>query len=113
MKSEIYNALAGLNRGFDVALESLKILEEKAVLPDDYVHERVIDLKERQAAINRMTAEKLESWEGHEAYRFDAMKREIEERYREEDIIPVAEAPVISEGPKTEGEGGTGDVPTR
>jgi len=37
MKSEIYNALATINRGFDVALESLTILEQEGVLSNDYV----------------------------------------------------------------------------
>jgi len=39
MKSEIYNALATINRGFDVALESLTILEQAGVLSNDYVQQ--------------------------------------------------------------------------
>jgi len=63
MKAETYNALASLNRGFDVALESLKILHEEGVLTGEYVQQQLEATEALRAGINSLILNKLEARE--------------------------------------------------
>ena len=59
MKAEIYNALATLNCSFDVALESLKVLQEEGVIKAEYVQRQKEVLEEIRAGINCVIASTL------------------------------------------------------
>lgn len=101
MKSEIYNALASLNRGFDLALESLTILRAKEVLAADYVEERSILVEELRANVNHMLHGKLETIEEEDWYKYGKMRITIEEGRRNETTTPTGDS-----GKDTSGENG-------
>ena len=63
MKSEVYNAIAALNRSFDVVLESLTILQQESVVPADYVQRKCEITEEVRADINALLMNRLESRE--------------------------------------------------
>ena len=89
MKSEIYNALAALNRGFDLALESLTICREKGVLPADYVEEQTVMAEELKAGVNHRLHDKLGTAELGDWTQFGKMRITIEERRRNETTTPT------------------------
>ncbi len=80
MKSEIYNALASLNRGFDVILESLKILQEEGVITAEYASEQNVLIQEMWSGINHMVVNKLHDRERGDRQHFSRMRQQIEER---------------------------------
>jgi hypothetical protein len=82
MKSEIYNALAGLNRGLDVAVESLTVLLGQGVLTAEYVERHTVMVEELRAGLNHMTVEKLHSREEEDWEQFGRMRITIEEGLR-------------------------------
>lgn len=82
MKSEIYNAHAGLNWGFDMALESLRLLQEQGVLTVQFVHDHTIMVEELKAGINRKIHEVLNDTELEGWTRFGKLRLEIEARNR-------------------------------
>ena len=84
MKAEIYNALASLNRGFDVVLESLKVLQEEGVLTADYVQDNSVFVEELRAGINHMIVEKLAYRETDDWAHFGKMRITIEELQKAE-----------------------------
>ena len=80
MKCEIYNAHAGLNWGFDMALESLRLLQEQGVLTVQFVHDHTIMVEELKAGINRKIHEVLNDAELEDWTRFGKLRLEIEAR---------------------------------
>ena len=84
MKMEIYNALAAINRGFDVTLESLTILKTEGVLTDDYVQQRTEIIEEIRAGLNHMILDKLQSREAKDWSLFGKMRIETELRLKQE-----------------------------
>jgi hypothetical protein len=52
LKSEIYNAIAALNRGFDATLESLKILHEQGVISEEFASDNSAKINKLWADIN-------------------------------------------------------------
>jgi len=83
MKAEIYNALAALNRGFEVVLESLTILQNEGVLTADYVQDQTPFVEELRAGLNHLIIEKLETREAKDWGHFGRMKQTIEARMKE------------------------------
>jgi len=63
MKAEIYNAIASLNRGYDIALESLKLLQERGVLDAGYAEDHTTLTDELRTGINCMIVNRLETSE--------------------------------------------------
>lgn len=84
MKAEIYNALASLNHGFDVVLESLKVLQEEGVLTADYLQDNSVFVEELRAGINHMIVEKLAARETEDWAHFGKMRIAIEELQKAE-----------------------------
>lgn len=84
MKAEIYNALASLNRSFDVVLESLKVLQEEGALTADYVQDNSVFVEELRAGINHMIVEKLAARETDDWAHFGKMRITIEELQKAE-----------------------------
>lgn len=82
MKSGIYNAHAGLNWGFDMALESLRLLQGQGVLGVQFVHDHAIMVEELKAGINRKIHEVLNDTELEDWTRFGKLRLEIEARNR-------------------------------
>jgi len=82
MKSEIYNALATINRGFDVALESLTILEQEGVLSNDYVQQQKESAETLRAGMNAVILNKLETREIADREHFARMQSATETRLR-------------------------------
>ena len=83
MKSEIYNALAGFNRGIDVALESLIILEHEGIWNGDYVQQQREILEQHRAGVNRLAHNKLQTREGDDEEHFAKMRATTEARLKE------------------------------
>ena len=83
MKAEIYNALAVMNRGFDVALESLKVFQEEGVLTEDYVQDQTVLVEERRAALNYMIIHKLSARETEDREHYEKMRATIEARLKQ------------------------------
>lgn len=63
MKDEIYTALAGLNRGFGMVLESLKTMHEQGVVTADYVQQQTEATELLRAGLNSLILNKLEARE--------------------------------------------------
>lgn len=74
MKTELYNALASLNRGFDVALESIKVLQEEGVLNAHHVEIRVVLIEKLRAEINQVILNQLQTRENHDQEHFENMQ---------------------------------------
>ena len=82
MKSEIYNALAGINRSFDVTLESLTILKMEGVLTDEYVRQQTEISEELRAGINHMILDRLQSREAADWAHYGQMKNRTAEELK-------------------------------
>jgi hypothetical protein len=83
MKAETYNALAAINRGFDVTLESLTILQQNDVLSADYVQQQTEMVEEVRAGMNHMILSKLEAREETDWACWGKLRLETEGRLRE------------------------------
>ena len=90
MKSAIYNALAALNQGVDAALESLTILKQEGVLPEDYVQDESVVMEDQRAGLNHMIVGKLLGREDEDWIHFGRMKITIEERHKREATTTTA-----------------------
>lgn len=93
MKAEIYNALASLNRGFDAAIEALKVLQEEGVLTADYVQDNNVFVEELRAGINHMIVENLAARETEDWAHFGKMRSAIEAQQQAE-ISPQINADI-------------------
>ena len=82
MKGEIYNALAALNRGFDLVAESLEILREKKILTKEYAQSQEVAVEELRAGINQKSVEKLNEREMEDWARLGKMRTAIEARMK-------------------------------
>lgn len=82
MKSEIYNALAAMNRSFDVMLESLTILKQEGVLTGDYVQQQTETAEEIRAGLNHAIWEKMELIEQKDWAEYGKKRIEGEMRLR-------------------------------
>lgn len=83
MKSEIYNALAALNRGAELQLESLTILEGEGKLASEYVEHQKQIIEETRCGINRGICNALQTSEAEDSYRFQQLRLETEARLKE------------------------------
>lgn len=82
MKAEIYNALAAINRGFDMTLESLKILQDEGVVSGDYVQRQREIAEEFRADINALVLNKLQTRESDDRDHFGKMRMSSEARLK-------------------------------
>lgn len=84
MKSESYDALAAINRGFDEALKSLTILKAEGVLTADYVQQQTEVAEELRAGLNYMILNKLERRENDDRDHFGKMRIAAETKLKEQ-----------------------------
>jgi len=82
MKSEIYNALAALNRSFDVVLESLTTLEQEGVVAAAYVQHQSECVEAFRAGINSLILNRLGTREVADREHFDKMRITTEARLK-------------------------------
>ena len=82
MKSEIYSALANLNRSFDVVLESLNILREQGVVSVDYVQRQTEIIEEVRSGLNGMILDRLGGREREDRQHYAKMRTTTETRLR-------------------------------
>jgi predicted ATPase len=82
MKSEIYNALAAINRRFDL-MESFAILKNEGVLPADYVQEKTEAAEKLRATINHMVLDKLEDRELEDRDHYNEMRVATEAKLKQ------------------------------
>lgn len=83
MKSEIYDALAALNRGADMQLESLAILETQGILKPDYVEYRKQIIEEARSVLNYSICNVLGTSEAKESFRLEQVRMATEARLKE------------------------------
>ena len=93
MKSEIYNALAAINRGFDMTLESFAVLQQAGVLDTAYVQQQTEITEEIRAGLNHMILDKMESREEDDWANFGKMRRDTEARLQTEKPATLIEVP--------------------
>jgi len=74
MKAEIYNALACLNRSFDVVLESLNVLREEGVLSREYVQKKAEVVEEVRSGLNTMILNELHGREIEDRQHYAKMR---------------------------------------
>ena len=89
MKAQIYDALAALNRGFDMAAESLTILQQEGLLNIEYVQDQSTLAEELRADLNYMIVHKLNARELEDREHFGKMRITIEERRSNETTTPT------------------------
>jgi len=82
MKAGIYDALATINRSFDVTLESLAILQNEGVLTAEYVQQQREVTEEIRAGINSLVLNKLETRERDDRDHFGKMRSATESRLK-------------------------------
>jgi hypothetical protein len=82
MKSEIYNALAAINRGADLQLDSLAILQTEGKLPPDYVEYQRQIIEETRSGINSRIHDVLGANEDEDWHRFEQLRLGTEARLR-------------------------------
>lgn len=87
MKSETYNALAALNRGSDLMLESLKILQQEGIWSAEYVQQQTEILEQHRAGMNRFAHNKLQSRETEDEDHYSKMRETTAKRLRGEQTI--------------------------
>ncbi len=73
MKSEIYNAFAALNRGADLMLESLAVLQQEGVWDKEHVLQQTEILEHQRSGINRLAHNVMEGRETESEYDFGKM----------------------------------------
>lgn len=83
MKAEIYNALAAINRAFDVALESLTVLKNEGLLTIDYVQQQTEITEEIRAAINQVILGNLGEREGDDRDHWGKMRTATEAKLKQ------------------------------
>lgn len=83
MKSEIYGALAAINRSFDVVLESFTILQTEDVLTADYIRQQKEIAEELRPGINHAILEKMLAREEDDWAHFGKLKIATEARLKE------------------------------
>jgi hypothetical protein len=74
MKAEIYNALACLNRSFDVVLESLNVLREEGVVTAEYVQKKMEIIEEMRSGLNTMILNQLHERETEDREHYAKMR---------------------------------------
>ena len=82
MKAETYDALAALNRGFEMALESLKILQDEGIISPEFASDQDTMTQELRAAINYMIVQRLTAREIEDCDHFRKMRETIEARMK-------------------------------
>ena len=82
MKAGTYDALAAINRSFDVTLESLTTLEHEGVVTSDYVQQQREIAEEFRAGINQMLLNSLETRERDDRDHFGKMRANTEARLK-------------------------------
>jgi len=82
MKAGIYDALAALNRGFDMTLESLKVLQQEGVVTSEYVQQQMEITEENRAGINALILNRLETRERDDCDHFGKMRVTTEARLK-------------------------------
>ena len=82
MKTEIYDALAALNRGFETVLESLKVMQEQGVINAEYVQRQREITEEFRADINALLLNKLQTRESDDRDHFGKMRSATEARLK-------------------------------
>lgn len=96
MKSEIYNALASLNRSLDLAFESLKALQEQGVITADFANDNSVRLNKLWADMNYMIVHQRSRFELEDRDHYGQMLETIDEQLRSEQTIsgaPAADKP--------------------
>jgi hypothetical protein len=83
MKSEIYNALASLNRSFDVIRESIVILQQEGVVSTAYLQQQAEITEEVRAGINSVIHNKLQTRELEDREHYAKMRSATEIRLTE------------------------------
>jgi len=82
MKAGIYDALAAINRSFDVALESLTTVQQEGIVTADYVQQQREIAEEFRAGINQVLLNKLETRESDDRDHFAKMRANTEARLK-------------------------------
>lgn len=82
MKAEIYNALAAINRGIDLMLESLTVLQKEGVVTDQYVELESEIAEEKRADMNRLILNKLQSKETEDLEHYSKVRKTTEKRLK-------------------------------
>lgn len=83
MKAEGYNALAAINRSFDVTLESLTILKDQGYITVEYVQQQMEILEEHRAVLNSMLLNRVQTREMEDRDHFGKMRRTTETKLKE------------------------------
>jgi len=83
MKSGIYDALAAINRGFDLALESLTILQNEGVLSAEYIQDQTPFIELLRADLNYMIVHKLSARETEDREHYRKMRDTILARLKQ------------------------------
>jgi len=97
MKSEIYNALASLNRSLDAALESLEVLQEQGVITAQFGSDHSIRLNKMWADMNYMIVHKRSSFELEDRDHYGKMLETIDKRLGCEPTVHL-EPPNLPQG---------------
>lgn len=87
MKSETYNALAALNRGADLMLESLTILQQEGIWDEDYVQQQREILEHCRAGMNRRAHNRLQTRETEDELDYGKMAETTARRLKGEQTV--------------------------
>src|SRR5579871_5776931 len=92
MKSEIYNAFAALNRGADILLEALTILQQEGIWSKEYVLQQTEILEHQRCGINRLAHNVLQGRETEAEYDFGKMaENTARKRKQEAGALPLSD----------------------
>jgi hypothetical protein len=87
MKSEIYNALAVMNRGCGMVLESIEALQKQGLWNADYVQQQREILEQHRAGMNRLAHNKLQARETEDEDYYSKMRQTTERLLRDEQTV--------------------------
>ena|SRR5437773_5706412 len=89
-KTQVYEFLYALNRGFEITLLSLERLERLGMFRLEHLNAFKVALERTRAEANEELVQTLQSYEEEESARFDHMEREWQKQYQAPDDVFIA-----------------------
>ncbi len=86
-KTQIYESLYALNRGFEITLLSLERLERLGLFRREHLNAFKVSLERIRAEANEELIQTLQAYEEEESARFDGMERAWQKQYQDPDDV--------------------------
>src|SRR5579859_4684533 len=86
-KTQFYESLYALNRGFEITLLNLERLERLGLFRLEHLNAFKVSLERIRAEANEELIQTLQTYEEEESARFDGMERAWQKQYQDPDDV--------------------------